>query len=268
VSQPYHDSKFDPGCSYILWSLFRKGFLSRSSSRASSQKPPAISIPQVLPRPGFTLQDNLMLEEAVDQARIRWFPDLPKIKARIGGPEDVRLAQYNAWYQNAVVINPMFFEKASSKELKETIKHELVHAWVAHHYPNEFDKETNGHDEHFLKKAIEIGLDVRGTLWAYPKSKLIYERLTKRNIDVIAPTRYILVKPDPSRLSDLTGKFFSGRVAADLLPFFWGLAVLLGYSLVRFHARMNQFTVWGIWVIMLSCIVCGWGSLRSKFRRR
>ena len=109
------------------------------------------------------------------------------------------MAHYQAWYDGAVVINPMFLEKASSKELKETIKHELVHAWVAHHYPGELDEETQGHGERFIKKAIEVDLDVRGTTWNYPKSKSIYQRLTKRNIDIIAPTRYILVKPDPPK---------------------------------------------------------------------
>jgi hypothetical protein len=117
-----------------------------------------------MPRPRPTLQDNLMLEEAVDLARDRWFPDLPKIKARIGGPEDVKQAHCNARYEDAVVINPMFLETASSEELKEAIKHELVYAWVAHHCPNEVDEETNGHGERFIKKGIEVGLDLRSTI--------------------------------------------------------------------------------------------------------
>ena len=230
-----------------------------------------------MPRPRPTVQDTLRLQEAVDLARGRWFPDLPKIKARIGGPEDVKLAHATAWYDGAVVINPMFLEKLSSKELKEAIKHELVHAWVAHHCPDDFDEETNGHGERFIKKAIEIGLDIRGTIQAYPKSKLIYERLTKRNIDIIAPTRYILVKPDPpkpvstpqaSTFSAVSRKFPGGLVAAGFLPLFWGLAALLGCSLFLFHAKMNKFTFWGILAVMSICIVYGLGIFRREFWRR
>ena len=198
-----------------------------------------------MPRPRSTNQDNIRIEVAVDLARMRWFPDLPEIKARIAGPEEAKLTNALAWYDNAVVITPTFLEKASSEELHEVIKHELIHAWVANHYPGEYDEETRGHSEHFIKKALELGADLRGTTWNYPLSKLIYKRLTNRKIDVIAPAGYILAKPN---------RFF--------LPLFWGLAVLLGSSLFLFHTRMNRFTFWGIFVVMLICIANGWRIFR------
>lgn len=206
-----------------------------------------------MPRSRSTNQENIRIEVAVDLARMRWFPDLPEVKARIAGPGETygKLTTALAWYDNAVVINPKFLEKASSEELHEVIKHELIHAWVAHHYPGEYDEETDGHSEHFIKKALEIGLDIRDTTGTYPLSKLIYKRLTNRKIDVIAPARYILVKSNPS-----------------LLPLFWGLAVLLGSSLFLFRTKMTQFTYWGIFVVMLICIVNGSGISDIMVSRR
>jgi len=85
------------------------------------------------------------------------------------------IAFWAGWKTGEMVIRPDHMEKATFSQLVDTLKHELVHAWVSW---NKLDRSVaKGHGEPFIRKAIELGLDIDSTLANYPESRRIYERI-------------------------------------------------------------------------------------------
>jgi hypothetical protein len=223
------------------------------------------------------MPSNPRLQEAVDLVRERWFPDLPIIKARIANPSDSLYLRCDGWYEGnyRIVIHPDTL--SSDFKLEDTIKHELTHAWVDTF--GKRDEETQGHGEDFLKKAIELKLDLSATFKKHPKSKLIYERITgtkvgmtytiqgpstlrlpkpppnRPSVDIIARTRPIRVRPEPRPPSGIQLTYERSRQRAQeaqkprisffsiLFQFLFGLflfAVGLVFALVLIALFVNR----------------------------
>lgn len=166
--------------------------------------------------------DNLLLQRAVDLARHRWFSDLPPVKARFAIPSDSRYTTSAGWHTvlGGIVIHPTTLK--SPTELTNIIKHELIHYWDS--VMGEWDEETKGHGEDFLKKAIELNVDLTTTFKKYPKSLQIYQRLTlppqsrtpkinrplnppKSKVQITIPVRPKPAQVKSSSSFDLTGVY-------------------------------------------------------------
>ena len=74
-----------------------------------------------------------------------------------------------------IVIRASYVQQASKRDLDDTIKHELTHAWV--YWKGLHSKFGGGHNKAFLIKAKQIGLDLRGVFQRYPETKDVYAHL-------------------------------------------------------------------------------------------
>jgi len=82
----------------------------------------------------------------------------------------------------AVVIKPDYFRSASFMDVVDTVKHELVHVWVK--WKGLYSDEFGGHNEAFLRKAIEIGLpSFEDELHFYPDARALYKKLLVESIN-------------------------------------------------------------------------------------
>jgi hypothetical protein len=111
---------------------------------------------------------------------------LPPIKVRLN--PDMDNEEPSAHYKHgfihhrkpggqAIEFKPSYYHKASIEELKSTMKHELIHAWVEW---LGFGEEINkGHGPYFIWKSIEIGdeSEIAGTLHHYPDTRFIYDQM-------------------------------------------------------------------------------------------
>jgi hypothetical protein len=76
-----------------------------------------------------------------------------------------------------IYVNPGYTSRASYLQMVDTVKHELIHAWV--HWRGLLDNVGGGHNEAFIRKAIELQIDLDPTLTKFPEARAIYERLTR-----------------------------------------------------------------------------------------
>lgn len=51
-----------------------------------------------------------------------------------------------------VIFSPRYLRESTREHIIETVKHELIHAWL------KWRKRPYGHNETFIRKAIELGL--------------------------------------------------------------------------------------------------------------
>jgi hypothetical protein len=127
------------------------------------------------------MEADILLQKICDATRRAYFPDLPEVKiVTRDNPffESRKCIGFWLKQEKTIYLKPEMVIGVPFERIQNTIKHELVHAWVDWKgYP--FDTETGGHGEHFIKKAIEVGVDFSksGTFREYPKSKEIYDRL-------------------------------------------------------------------------------------------
>lgn len=75
-----------------------------------------------------------------------------------------------------IYVNPGYTNRASYKQMVNTVFHELIHAWVD--WRKIGDRVAEGHGEAFIRKALEIGINIDSTLAAFPEARAIYNRLT------------------------------------------------------------------------------------------
>jgi hypothetical protein len=76
-----------------------------------------------------------------------------------------------------IYVNPAYHKESKTLSLTETVFHELIHAWVD--WKGLSSNVGGGHNEAFLKKAIEFNLELSGTLATFPEAREIYDRLIK-----------------------------------------------------------------------------------------
>src|SRR5437667_2266648 len=108
---------------------------------------------------------------------------MPSIRLVIREHERFKRKSVRAFFSSNVegkpmiIVNPKWVRKASYLKMENTIKHELIHAWLS--WKGTHENINDGHGELFMRKGMEIGLDVKHTVSKYPKLKPIYKRLKK-----------------------------------------------------------------------------------------
>jgi len=73
---------------------------------------------------------DLILQKAVDSVRRTHFPDLPSVSITVRADKYFETNDCNAFFKDRIVLNPKYVPNVSFESLQNTIKHELVHAWV------------------------------------------------------------------------------------------------------------------------------------------
>lgn len=130
---------------------------------------------------------NTKLLQAMADAMLPLFGNMPSVLVVVKDHASFRadpcpLAVYDA---PNIVVNPAHPPTSSFNDLKETICHELIHAWLyrnnLHHLGEFLD---DGHNEWFVRKALEInkmnidGLVVKvDFLLTTPEALKIYNRV-------------------------------------------------------------------------------------------
>jgi|ERR1043165_1492680 hypothetical protein len=82
--------------------------------------------------------------------------DNPKFK------EQPECGAFYSYAKKTIYFNPEFVKEADFQtEVVPSIKHELIHAWLHRKGIDQMGKEfAPGHNEWFVRKAVELGLDV------------------------------------------------------------------------------------------------------------
>jgi hypothetical protein len=113
--------------------------------------------------------------------------EIPHVIVRVANDRSFRtpdvVAFWGGWRRRTarkpigeMVVRSAHYDGAKVPELINTLKHELIHAWVD--WYNLEREIAGGHGEPFIKKAIELDVDIASTIAHYPESKAIYNRLT------------------------------------------------------------------------------------------
>lgn len=152
-------------------------FICAFSTITSGQERPLIQL---------TEKDYEEAMQGIADNAVRRFDQMPKIKVHL--KEDHRfydrhgqlhaLAFYtrDASSKPVIFVNPGYTNRASYKQMVDTVLHELTHAWVDW---RNLPDVPHGHGESFLRKAIDLGLDLRSTLIAFPDARSTYDRLMR-----------------------------------------------------------------------------------------
>lgn len=145
------------------------------------------------------------------------FHDLPFIPISIGSDSnafesDTLQGRYLP-DERRIELSPKYFKpKADLENMVDTIKHEIVHAWL-HYYG--YPDRGNEHGEWFLWKANEVDVDVRYLL-GDPKRAEIWEKI-QRGWKPERPNSGITVVPKPSP-PDITPALPPKPVTQPALP--------------------------------------------------
>lgn len=119
------------------------------------------------------------------------FDNMPSVRVLIRDHEQFKKENLRAFFSYfegwpTVIVNPKWMRQASYLKMENIVTHELIHAWI--NWQGLQETVNGGHGELFLRKAMEIGLDVRDTVNKYAKLKPIYKRLKKERESSHAPT--------------------------------------------------------------------------------
>src|SRR5205085_5921782 len=99
--------------------------------------------------------------------------------------------------ERTVYIHPSWNSRSDIKQLTDLIKHELVHAWV--HWKGLYTGFANGHNEAFLRKCMELDVDVLHLRHTYPETIGIIEKLQEEMKKIkLAVIPKPVVPPKPS----------------------------------------------------------------------
>jgi hypothetical protein len=127
-----------------------------------------------------------LFETLAEKYIARYFSGMPKVPVYISAEGDYVEPNTLAFYrpsEKVIVVNREWASPfMTKKEIENTVKHELIHAWL--HWMEidqmgEFLDKEEQHSEWFVKKALEIGVDVEYLLTS-PKAVHIYNRVTNR----------------------------------------------------------------------------------------
>jgi hypothetical protein len=132
-----------------------------------------------------------LLQQAADSTIALYFRGMPPVQVRVFADPYFLVNDAVAYcLADTIVFQPNYVKTCSEKKdinsLLNSLKHELIHAWI-HWKQIPRDDEYDGHGETFFRKAIELGLDVSSELYANPKRKALYERLKKSVLTGEAP---------------------------------------------------------------------------------
>jgi hypothetical protein len=125
-------------------------------------------------------EDNtFILKEMVRDYCGRYFDRMPEppitIEKGVAFDSENILAHYRPDYKDIQVSEKAAGDYVCLMELKDTVKHELVHAWV--HWKGYNSHEHEGHNIYFFWKAHQLGLDLEGVFEKYPGSRKLYKKV-------------------------------------------------------------------------------------------
>ena len=155
---------------------------------------------------------NTKLLQAMADAMLPLFGDMPSVPVVVKDHESFcqepcPLAVYDA---PSIVVNPSHPPTSSFNDLKATICHELIHAWLYRknlHQAGEF-LDTH-HNEWFVRKALEINrMNIDGLtvsvdfLLTNPEALEIYNRIAKTSRLVRRTSRLFPPRVETARLKN------------------------------------------------------------------
>lgn len=93
--------------------------------------------------------------QALADSFLPLFDGMPPIPFYAQGTKQHRCVRAHAKYitrQKCVIFSPRYLREASRDHIEQTVKHELIHGWL------HWRKRPHGHNETFVRKAIQLGL--------------------------------------------------------------------------------------------------------------
>ncbi len=132
---------------------------------------------------------EVALQAMADGLLSRYFDGMPRMRILITAHRNFEerktaLAFYAPDIDGkpAILIKPEYFRNASFMDVVDTVKHELTHVWVK--WKGLYTDEFGGHNEAFLRKAIEIGLpSFEDGLHFYPEARALYKKLLIESVN-------------------------------------------------------------------------------------
>jgi hypothetical protein len=128
------------------------------------------------------MDDNYILQAAVNNL-LYLFDHMPAVPVQVKHDDYfLRKPGVLAFYRprtKQIVVKPDYLRDAQMPDVIDTLKHELIHAWLHWKGIDEFGEFLDdGHSEWFIKKALEIGVDVEFLLTT-PEAVNIYNRVAR-----------------------------------------------------------------------------------------
>lgn len=123
------------------------------------------------------------------------FDNMPSVRVKVGNDPHFKTSKALAFWrqhEKTIYIRPDYFKGAEPDDLVDTLKHELIHVWTD--WKGFYTDKDGGHGEAFIRKAISLGINLRGTLAIYPGAREIYNRLTAKPVAKKPPSK-LLPKP-------------------------------------------------------------------------
>lgn len=186
------------------------------------------------------------------------FNNMPRVMLAVKDHEEFRkdrapLAVYDA---PDIVINPNHPPTSTFNDLKGTICHELIHAWLHRKgLDGEGEFLDDHHNEWFVKKALEINkmnidglkVDLRFLLTT-PRARQIYNRLSGTSISI--PCEEIRdIKGVRTQLLELFGLTKNDYFLKVIISYFAVLIVSLFLRRARLIPDDVVSFLWSLWAI-------------------
>lgn len=124
-----------------------------------------------------------LLQKICDSLREEYFPEIEPVKIVMRDEpifDDGTAAA--CWLRpiRTICVKPEYVQKYPYKRLVNTIKHELLHAWVDSMHDEPFRDMSYGHHGYlFMLGSIQAGVDISSVLKKYPEAKEAYEQAKK-----------------------------------------------------------------------------------------
>jgi hypothetical protein len=128
-------------------------------------------------------ENDIAFQAIADKWLAPYFDSMPPVPLTVGKPESFRngaIAHYR-FETRTIELHPFWADDGTNfGRIKTSIKHELVHAWV--HWKGLKgsilkDKECNHHNEYFLWKSRQLGIDVNYLFTKYPQTLPVWEKI-------------------------------------------------------------------------------------------
>jgi hypothetical protein len=129
------------------------------------------------------VENDILFQAIADKWLLIYFDGMPSVPITLGKPESFRngvMAHYLP-SMNAIELHPLWaHDGINFGDIKNSIKHELAHAWV--HWKGLKgvvlkDGECGGHNEYFLWKAHELKVDIDYLFAKYPQALPVWQRI-------------------------------------------------------------------------------------------
>lgn len=154
------------------------------------------STPEIVNTQEFYGENRLLAFQSYVDGQCKRF-GIPSVEVKIVERNSSHCRDCIAFYSHSgptiVLLADYINSHPSVSDIVNTLVHESIHAYVAEN--NLYSDVGNGHNEWFLRKAIEVGLNIDNTLNRYPEIRPIYERLlAERKNDSIYSQQYLQKK--------------------------------------------------------------------------